>query len=143
MASTGAPAPKPSPPSFLTNVGVGAIAGIVEVTVDQPLIYFKNCVQTVRLRLANSLPFVRWFHAGPSPSRTLCFYSSVTHLQGQKIHFAPSVLYRGYGINAASLGPITAVQVGFSSLIYDTGRGGEGRGWEVAASAFLLPFCCF
>lgn len=42
----------------------------------------------------------------------------VFFFQGSKIHFAPSTLYRGFGLNLLSIAPITAFQVASSSMIY-------------------------
>lgn len=33
---------------LLADTAIGAVAGVCEVSVNQPLIYFKNCLQTVR-----------------------------------------------------------------------------------------------
>lgn len=61
---------------FLRNIGIGSIAGIIEVVTTQPLIYIKNMLQ-----------------------------------QKKSISFKPKIMYRGFGVSIASMGPTTAIQI--------------------------------
>lgn len=70
---------------IVASACIGATAGIAEVSFNQPLIYFKNCLQT------------------KTP-----------------IQLKPSVLYRGYGTNVATVAPITSLQVAMSAFMYKT-----------------------
>ncbi len=62
--------------NVFNDIATGSAAAVVEVAVDQPLIYFKNMVQ-----------------------------------QGKSISMDPRILWRGAPGNAASLAPVTAIQV--------------------------------
>lgn len=68
----------------VNDIAIGSAAAVVEVAVDQPLIYFKNMVQ-----------------------------------QGKPISLDRRILWRGAPGNAASLAPVTAIQVVGNNLALD------------------------
>ncbi|KAK9843463.1 hypothetical protein WJX81_004159 [Elliptochloris bilobata] len=68
--------------SSLEHTAIGAVAGLVEVTVMQPTVAMKNALQ-----------------------------------EGRPVPWSPLALYRGYAVNAASIVPITAVQMGANRYI--------------------------
>jgi solute carrier family 25 citrate transporter 1 len=72
----------------------GTVAGITEVSVNSPLIYFKNMVQ--QGKNVGKVPQESW---------------------GEFVVRMVRPCYRGYTINAASMGPITAIQVGLNGLL--------------------------
>lgn len=80
--------PPPSPPtprrplSAAENLSVGATAGAIEITLQQPTIALKNAMQT-GAPLPRSIP----------------------------------ALYRGLGVNVASIAPITAVQFSLTAAL--------------------------
>lgn len=94
------------------NAAIGAIGGVCEVIVDQPLVYFKNALQ-----------------------------------QGKQISFNPVVFYRGFGINAGSMAPITAIQVaadgGFKNYFLSNSKEKrtELTPGEKVAAGFLAGAC--
>lgn len=67
---------------FIRQFSVGSALGIIEVTVNQPLIFAKNCIQ-----------------------------------QGKPLPLDPKMWFRGYGVNAGSMSPITALQMGVNSVV--------------------------
>lgn len=73
------------------NIAIGSAAGIAEVTIDQPLMYFKNMIQQGKPIYDNSQS---WYH----------------NLR---------VWYRGYAVNAGSMAPITAIQVAATQAIQE------------------------
>ena len=70
-------------PLFWREFLLGGASGIVEVSVNQPIVYWKNSVQQRKK--------IKWRH--------------------------PSVWYRGYSVNAGSMAPITAIQMGANSVL--------------------------
>jgi hypothetical protein len=85
------------PSSLLQSILTGSVAGASEVFVDHPLFVVKNFIQ-VGLKDANTGTVKK-----PSFSEVFHYFSE-----------NPKRLYQGVGANAASMIPITALQVGLN-----------------------------
>lgn len=75
--------------AFMKSVGAGSLAGMVEVLVNQPQVFFKNGLQR-----------------GDSMQKMLA-----------QVKQSPKVLYAGLGVGMTCMVPTTAAQVGFNEAL--------------------------
>jgi hypothetical protein len=103
--------------SFIDNSLIGALSGVCEVTINQPAIAIKNELQT-RIK-------------APKTEHAATFAK-------KNVGATLSKLYKGYGVNVASMAPITAIQVGVYGVLTDYfARKGNLSDREKTAAAFL------
>ncbi|MDP3889292.1 MAG: MC/SLC25 family protein [bacterium] len=88
---------------FIRNLAIGSATGIVEVTVDQPLISIKNGLQQGKKALGSAI--------NTAEVADQCKVVSF------KRAFDPRVLYRGFGTNIAGMAPTVAVTIATNAAL--------------------------
>jgi hypothetical protein len=118
------------PQSAATHAGIGALSGFVEVTLCQPCVAWKNALQVRSSPCINNSKYllidiiINYL--------TDCLFPRDIFLvliqENRPLQLHPSALYRGYGMNVASIVTVTCLQFGISRFLEQImldGSGGE------------------